>query len=51
MYYMGIDYHKRYSFVSSQDTSGTIILERKIDHNDPRLFADFAFPGSDRNGA
>jgi len=40
MYYMGIDYHKRYSFVSSQDGSGNIILERKIEYNDPRSFSE-----------
>jgi len=38
MYYAGIDYHKRYSFVSIQDDRGQIVLERQVDHNNPFVF-------------
>ena len=38
MYYAGIDYHKRYSFVSIQNEAGKIVLEYKISNNDPHLF-------------
>jgi transposase len=40
MYYAGIDYHKRYSFVSIQDEAGRIVLERQITHNNPHLFQE-----------
>ena len=38
MYYTGIDYHKKYSFVSIQNEAGEIVLESKISDNDPHLF-------------
>jgi len=40
MNYAGIDYHKRYSFVSIQDEGGQTLLERQVPHNDPRVFAE-----------
>lgn len=40
MFYAGIDYHKRYSFVSIEDQSGTKVLERDIQHNNPFLFEE-----------
>lgn len=47
MYYAGIDYHKRYSVVSIQDDAGAIVLERRIEHNDPFAFSEVvqALPG------
>lgn len=38
MYYMGIDYHKKYSFVSVQNEAGVIALERRVEHNNPLIF-------------
>jgi transposase len=38
MYYTGIDYHKRYSFVSIQNESGKIVSEHKIPNDNPHLF-------------
>ena len=35
MYYGGIDYHKRYSFVSIQDEAGKVVLEWQVPHNNP----------------
>lgn len=32
MMYAGIDYHKHYSFVSSLDAEGQLLLERRIHH-------------------
>jgi transposase len=40
MYYAGIDYHKRYSFVSIQDERGAVVLERQVPHNNPLVFAE-----------
>ena len=40
MNYAGIDYHKKYSFVSIQDAEGRTVLERQVPHNDPRVFAE-----------
>jgi transposase len=40
MYYAGIDYHKRYSFVSIQDEKGTIVLERQVLLNNPLVFEE-----------
>lgn len=47
MHYAGIDYHKRYSFVSIQDDAGKIVLERQVEHNNPFLFEEVfrAVPG------
>ncbi len=39
MYYAGIDYHKRYSFVSLQDESGTVVHEQRVEWNNPAVFA------------
>src|SRR3989339_1301344 len=39
MYYAGIDYHKRYSFVSIQDESGTVVHEQQVECNNPAVFA------------
>lgn len=39
MYYAGIDYHKRYSFVSIQDESGTVVHEQRVEWNNPAVFA------------
>lgn len=39
MYYAGIDYHKRYSVVSIQDEAGAIVVERRVEHNDPFAFS------------
>lgn len=41
MLYTGIDYHKRYSVVSTQDATGTRIREARIDENDPAAFAAY----------
>lgn len=40
MNYAGIDYHKRYSFVSMQDEDGRIVLERQVEHNSPLVFEE-----------
>ena len=40
MYYAGIDYHKRYSFVSIQNEAGEIKLEYQIPGNHPHLFEE-----------
>lgn len=40
MFHAGVDYHKRYSFVSILDDSGEIVLERRIDHRRPEDFED-----------
>jgi len=40
MYYAGIDYHKRCSFVSIQDEAGKIVLERQVPHNNPLMFEE-----------
>lgn len=39
MYYAGVDYHKRYSFVSIQDESGTVVHEQQVEWNNPAVFA------------
>jgi transposase len=38
MTYTGIDYHKRYSVASSQNTAGARLAEAKIDGNHPEAF-------------
>lgn len=38
MYYAGIDYHKRYSIVSIQNSEGSIVQERRVEHAFPELF-------------
>ncbi len=40
MMYAGIDYHKHYSFVSSLDAEGQLLLERRIHHKEPGLFRE-----------
>ena len=40
MYYAGIDYHKRYSFVSIQDEKGAMVLERQVPYNNPLVFEE-----------
>jgi hypothetical protein len=40
MYYAGIDHHKRYSVVCIQDEAGAIVLERRIEYNDPFAFGE-----------
>lgn len=40
MYYAGVDYHRRSSFVSIQNEAGEVVLEREIAHNDPHIFRD-----------
>lgn len=41
MLYTGIDYHKRYSVVSTTDTTGARIREARIDQNEPAAFAAY----------
>lgn len=41
MLYTGIDYHKRYSVVSTQDATGARICEARIDGNEPAAFAAY----------
>lgn len=41
MLYTGIDYHKRYSVVSTQDATGTRVCEARIDDNEPAAFAAY----------
>lgn len=38
-YYIGIDFHKQFSFVTVMDDKGTIIDERKIFHDQPEELA------------
>ncbi len=38
MHYVGIDYHKRYSFVSVLNEEGQLTLERRVDHRQPEAF-------------
>lgn len=38
MYFAGIDYHKRYSFVSIINQDGELVLEQSIKHSYPDLF-------------
>lgn len=40
MYYAGIDYHKRSSFVSIEDEAGRTVLEREVRHNEPFQFQE-----------
>ena len=41
MLYTGIDYHKKYSVVSTQDATGTRVCEARIDANEPAAFAAY----------
>jgi len=41
MLYTGIDYHKKYSVVSTMDAAGTRIREVCIDQNEPAAFAAY----------
>jgi len=41
MLYTGIDYHRKYSVVSTQDATGTRICEARIDDNEPAAFAAY----------
>ena len=41
MLYTGIDYHKRYSVVSTMDAAGTRVREARIDQNEPAAFAAY----------
>jgi hypothetical protein len=41
MNYTGIDYHKRYSVVSTLDATGTRVCEARIDDNEPAVFAAY----------
>jgi transposase len=41
MLYAGIDYHKKYSVVSTMDAAGTRIREARIDQNEPAAFAAY----------
>jgi transposase len=41
MLYTGIDYHKQYSVVSTQDATGTRVCEARIDANEPAAFAAY----------
>lgn len=41
MLYTGIDYHKRYSVVSTLDATGTRVREARIDANEPAAFAAY----------
>ncbi len=41
MLYTGIDYHKKYSVVSTQDATGARIREARIDENEPAAFAAY----------
>ncbi len=41
MLYTGIDYHKKYSVVSTQDATGARVREARIDQNDPAAFAAY----------
>lgn len=38
MFYAGIDYHKRYSYVSVENERGERVLELQVEHNDPFQF-------------
>ena len=35
MYYVGVDYHKRYSVVCIIDATGSILHEERIEHGFP----------------
>jgi len=41
MLYTGIDYHKRYSVVSTMDATGARVREARIDDNEPAAFAAY----------
>ena len=41
MLYVGIDFHKKYSFLTVLDENGTILDQRRINHNDPSLFRQY----------
>lgn len=41
MLYTGIDYHKKYSVVSTLDATGTRVREARIDDNEPAAFAAY----------
>ena len=41
MLYTGIDYHKKYSVVSTMDATGTRIREACIDENEVGAFAAY----------
>jgi len=41
MLYTGIDYHKKYSVVSTMDATGARIREARIDENDVAAFAAY----------
>lgn len=38
MYHAGIDYHKRYSIASIQNSQSEIVQEQRVDHAFPELF-------------
>lgn len=50
MLYTGIDYHKKYSVVSTQDATGARVREARIDENEPAAFAAYfkSLPESSR---
>lgn len=50
MLYTGIDYHRRYSVVSTMDATGARVREARIDDNEPAAFATYfrALPESSR---
>jgi transposase len=41
MLYTGIDYHRRYSVVRTQDAAGNRVKGARIDHRDPEAFAAY----------
>lgn len=41
MLYTGIDYHKRYSVVSTMDATGARVSEARIEENEPAAFAAY----------
>ena len=38
MYYSGIDYHKKYSTICIINEKGEVVLEKRVDHRNPKEF-------------
>ena len=38
MYYSGIDYHKKYSTICIMNEKGEVVLEKRVDHRNPKEF-------------
>jgi hypothetical protein len=41
-HYIGIDFHTQHSSVAVMDNKGDIMDERRLYHNDPKLFEYFS---------